>query len=383
MFKEFEADELFEIKKGKRLTKADMKPGDINFIGSASSNNGVTAKIGNTEHLHPAHTITVSYNGSVGEVFLQDEPFWASDDVNVWYPKIKVDDRALLYIMTLIKKLSAKYSYTAKWTIDKMRAEKLSLPIIETSDSNHEYTVEDIDFEYMQKHISDLEQERIAELDAYLAASGLDSYELTDEDKNILSFSPESASNEAGTSEADFGNGKVRFKKFALGTLFTSSTGDVDLQQKDINGKGEFFINSGVENRGIKGRTDRPAKIFPANTITIDFWGNAYYRDFEYKMATHNHVFSLAGDVIRNRLVGMYIAGILSKLPKLFSYNNMATWNKLKTIEISLPVTSDGDINFGYMERYIRAIEKLAIADVVKYKDKVVKTAKKVINAQK
>ena len=100
-------------------------------------------------------------------------------------------------------------------------------------------------------------------------------------------------------------------------------------------------------------------------------------------MATHNHVFSLAGDVIRNRLVGMYIAGILSKLPKLFSYNNMATWNKLKTIEISLPVTSDGDINFDYMERYIRAIEKLAIADVVKYKDKVVKTAKKVINAQK
>ena len=259
MFKEFEADELFEIKKGKRLTKADMKPGDINFIGSASSNNGVTAKIGNTEHLHPAHTITVSYNGSVGEVFLQDEPFWASDDVNVWYPKIKVDDRALLYIMTLIKKLSAKYSYTAKWTIDKMRAEKLSLPIIETSDSNHEYTVEDIDFEYMQERIAELEQERIAELDAYLAASGLDNYKLTEEDKNILALSSESASDEVGTSEADFGNGKVRFKKFALGTLFTSSTGDVDLQQKDINGKGEFFINSGVVNRVIKGRTDRPA----------------------------------------------------------------------------------------------------------------------------
>lgn len=189
MFKEFEADELFEIKKGKRLTKADMKPGDINFIGSTSSNNGVTAKIGNTEHLHPAHTITVSYNGSVGEVFLQDEPFWASDDVNVWYPKIKIDDRALLYIMTLIKKLNAKYSYTAKWTIDKMRAEKLSLPIIETSDPNHEYTVEDIDFEYMQERIAELEQERITELDAYLQASGLDDYELNAEDKEVLSLS--------------------------------------------------------------------------------------------------------------------------------------------------------------------------------------------------
>lgn len=173
----------------------------------------------------------------------------------------------------------------------------------------------------------------------------------------------------------------MRFKKFALDTLFTSSTGDVDLQQKDINGKGEFFINSGVENRGIKGRTDRPTRIFPANTITVDFWGNAYYRDFEYKMATHNHVFSLAGDVIRNGLVGMYIVGILSKLPKLFSYNNMATWNKLKTIEVSLPVTLSGDIDFDYMERYIRAIEKLAIADVAKYKDKLIATTRQVVGA--
>lgn len=171
----------------------------------------------------------------------------------------------------------------------------------------------------------------------------------------------------------------MRFKKFALGTLFTSSTGDVDLQQKDINGKGEFFINSGVENRGIKGRTDKLARIFPANTITVDFWGNAYYRDFEYKMATHNHVFSLAGDVIRNRLVGMYIVGMLFKLPRLFSYSNMATWNKMKTIEIFLPVTFDGGIDFDYMERYIRAIEKLAIADVVKYKDGLIDATKQVV----
>ena len=197
MFKDYVASDIFDIKKGKRLTKANMVEGNINFIGSTSNNNGVTAKIGNTEHLHPAHTITVSYNGSVGEVFLQDEIFWASDDVNVWYPKFAADDKALLYIMTLIKKLSAKYNYNAKWTIDKMRSEKLSLPVIQSSELNHEYTIDDIDFKYMQERIAELEQERIAELeqeriaerDAYLVASGLDDYELTVEDKQILSLS--------------------------------------------------------------------------------------------------------------------------------------------------------------------------------------------------
>ena len=70
----------------------------------------------------------------------------------------------------------------------------------------------------------------------------------------------------------------MRFGEFKLGQLFESQTGDVDLQRKDINDKGYFFINSGVENRGIKGKTDRPAKVFKAGTITIDFCGNAYYR---------------------------------------------------------------------------------------------------------
>ena len=68
-WKPFALGKLFKIEKGKRLTKADMHEGEINFIGASAMNNGITAKVGNTEHLHPANTITVSYNGSVGEAF--------------------------------------------------------------------------------------------------------------------------------------------------------------------------------------------------------------------------------------------------------------------------------------------------------------------------
>lgn len=41
-----------------------------------------------------------------------------------------------------------------------------------------------------------------------------------------------------------------------------------------------------------------------------------------------------------------------------------------------------GEPDFDYMERYIRAIEKLTIADVVKYKVKVIDTTKKLVNSQ-
>ena len=146
--------------------------------------------------------------------------------------------------------------------------------------------------------------------------------------------------------------------------MFSAQTGDTDLQQKDINGKGAYFINSGVEAQGIKGKTDRKAKIFKSNTITIDFWGNAYYRDFEYKMATHNHVFSLSGDIIKNHNIGLYLVSTMSYMKKAFSYNNMGTWTKIKEQCIHLPVTKTGGLDFAFMESRIREMEESRIREM-------------------
>lgn len=176
----------------------------------------------------------------------------------------------------------------------------------------------------------------------------------------------------------------AQYRKFKLKYLFHSETGNVDLQQKDINGKGCYFINSGVDNTGIKGKTDREAKIFPKNTITIDFWGNAYYRDFEYKLATHNHVFSLSGDVIKNEQVGLYLVAQMSYFKKIFSYNKMGTWNRYKDFEILLPVRMNDDgtpildfdhayhpdgylPDFDYMQDRIRELEQDRIRELELY----------------
>lgn len=146
-----------------------------------------------------------------------------------------------------------------------------------------------------------------------------------------------------------------------------AQTGDVDLQQKDCNGKGEFLVNSGLDNCGIKGRTDKTAKIFPANTITVDFWGNAFYRNFEYKMATHNHVFSLSGDVIKNENIGLFLTAQFSYMRKLFSFEYMGTWNKIKLLSISLPITSTGEIDFNFMESFISELEEERISELNAY----------------
>lgn len=389
MNKKFRIGDLFDIHptKAYKLNNYELfaTQGVTPVLSNSSSDNGIGGYCG-LEPTEEGKIITFSDTTTGADtMFYQSKPFIGYPHVQGMYPhNYKVwNEKRYLYVISSIRKASGSgWSYAVKFNRALVCELMVELPVIESSDPNHKYTVDDIDWQYMEVRIKELEEVRIKELDAYLKATNLDDYELTDEDKKVLSLSRKSASNENGSLETDCENGTLKFNEFLLGDLFSSSTGDVDLQQKDINGKGVFLINSGVDNHGIKGKTDRKAKIFPDNTITIDFWGNAYYRDFEYKMATHNHVFSLTGKIIKNRLVGLYLIGRLAKLPTLFSYNNMATWNKLRILTITLPVTPEGEPDFDYMERYIRAIEKLTIVNVVKYKDKVIDTTKKLVNKQ-
>lgn len=150
---EFRIEDIFDVIKGTRLTKADMRDGTIKFVGSSAMNNGETHRIANNEKLHPANTITVCYNGSVGETFYQDEIFWASDDVNVLYPKFDMTKLMAMFICPIIKSVGQKYAFIDKWKQEDMKNEIIRLPITSTGEPDWQY-MED----YMRKIMDKSEQ---------------------------------------------------------------------------------------------------------------------------------------------------------------------------------------------------------------------------------
>ena len=101
---EFRVEELFVVKKGKRLTREAQTDGETPYVGAIDSNNGVSNHIGQ-QAKHKGGTISLSYNGSVGEAFYQPEPFWATDDVNVLYPKLRtrLNQWTALFICTILR----------------------------------------------------------------------------------------------------------------------------------------------------------------------------------------------------------------------------------------------------------------------------------------
>lgn len=128
---EFCVGDLFEVKKGKRLTSDDQTDGDTPYIGAIDSNNGVANYIGQGA-IHDGNTISLSYNGSVGEAFYQPKPFWATDDVNVLYFR-KENDVAFnkyiaLFICAVLRQEKYRYSYGRKWVLESMKSTIIKLP---------------------------------------------------------------------------------------------------------------------------------------------------------------------------------------------------------------------------------------------------------------
>lgn len=143
---EFRYDHIFEIKKGRRLTKAAMTAGTTPFIGAIDSGNGHRQNV-SAKPNHHGNTITVSYNGSVGEAFYQPEPFWASDDVNVLYPKFAMTPFVALFLCTLIRKEKFRFNYGRKWHLGRMNEAIIKLP---TSAGGHP------DWEFMEAYVKAL-----------------------------------------------------------------------------------------------------------------------------------------------------------------------------------------------------------------------------------
>jgi hypothetical protein len=145
-WKYFKYEDVFEVKKGKRLTKEDFIEGTTPFIGAIDSNNGYRDFIGQ-EPIHKGNTITVNYNGSVGEAFYQPKDFWASDDVNVLYPKFKFNEYIAMFILPIIRKEKYRFNYGRKWESTRMRESLIKLPITKNNE---------VDTELMENYIKSL-----------------------------------------------------------------------------------------------------------------------------------------------------------------------------------------------------------------------------------
>lgn len=321
-WKEFVLGNLFIIKKGKRLTAAEQEDGENNYIGAIDSNNGVANHIAQFP-IHKGNTISLSYNGSVGEAFYQKDPYWATDDVNALYSKYNNFNEAIgLFIVTVLRQEKYKFSYGRKWTLENMNSTIIKLPIKHNADGtpfidSHKKYSEDgyvPDWQWMENYIKSLHHKPLTTKNKKKSAL----------QHNICNW-----------------------QEFIVGNLFKVELSKGDIKIDDVDKGNVSLISSGENNNGIVGYIDKngdgKAEIFKGNKITIDMFGNPFYQKDDFYAVSHGRVNILNPKFELNETIGIFISSVIKKEQYKFSYGRAVYSTEAANMIIELPIQYNPD----------------------------------------
>ncbi|WP_134391800.1 restriction endonuclease subunit S [Flavobacterium psychrophilum] len=157
IWEEFNLNKIFtHIQRGKRLKKDDHKKGKIPYVSSTALNNGIDGFVGNTEKIRVfSNCLTIANSGSVGETFYQPFSVIASDHVTKLENK-ELNSYTYLFISTVSKRLSEKYSFNREINDNRIQKEKILLPVNSKKEPDYEYMenyIKKIEFEKLNKYI--------------------------------------------------------------------------------------------------------------------------------------------------------------------------------------------------------------------------------------
>ena len=363
-YKEFKIDDLFDVAQGRRLKKSDFQDGDIPFVMASSKNNGVVAYLSN-----PVTTNTNFITADIlGNVFYQDGLVgYGDDNCGLKLKNGHESEAVYLYLTTVISKFKPMASYgnklRGKWYAEQL----IQLPVKPGTDEIN-YSEDDINWDYMEQYIRDIQVDKLSTLDTYLQETGLNDTRLTAEEQQILSAKP------------TFGEFKVE-DLFACETTRSYNPKTVYLPEGDTP-----YVTRSAYNNGISGYFTDEHGFFvnDGNCITIGAEGGvAFYQPDDFIAGVK--VYTLRHDRMTCE-IGLYLCTALNVYSHIYSYTNARVLDKIKNEIIKLPLkpgttnASEDDIDWDYMEAYIRAIEKQVIADVVTYKDAFIAKAKEIVN---
>ena len=392
-WKEFRLDELFDNPiRGTRLVKEQRIAGDIPLITAGFTNQGVAGFISNEEQK--------TFNGGLtidmfGNCFFRDYVFKADDNILV-FDSEDISKEAKLFIMTSINKATnGLYSYSNQYRMKAFDNTIIKLPVTSSGEIDWQYMQERI-AELEQERIAELEQERIAELEHYLVASGLNDYELTEEDKSILAT--ELFNGDDATELPSENSCRKEARKFRVGDLFEVLKITNKLSKLKLSNDGKFPVySSDTANNGIIGFTDTPNYMCSEDVPVYITFGD-HTRSFNIvrkSFSVLDNVKILRPQFVAEDEILIYIITKWKKTIPDLGYSRH--WKIAKDCVLFLPIQTDTANNpiinpentyhpegyipdWSFMEKYIRAVEKVVIKDVVDWKDEEIKKTKEIVS---
>ena len=334
-WKEFFFTDIFkEVKRGKRLTKANQKEGDIPYVSSTALNNGIDNFISNNKGVRRyKNNLSIANSGSVGSCFYHKYEYIASDHITTLTCK-NADENIYKFMSTIIKRLESKYSFNREINDTRISQEKLILPI--DKDGNPHW-------EYMSKFIQNLEVKSIKNIVQYIYIYIQIKEKLK---KNNLK--------------------NINWKEYFIEEICEIYSGKDIYERERIEGQTPY-VTSTANNNGIGYFVSNTNETLDEHIISVNRNGSVGYSFYHnYKALFGNDTRKLKLKY-QNEFVGKFISFMLLQQKEKYGYGYKMGTARLKRQKIILPSNINGDPNYDFMKKYMIIQEIIKIKKLLDY----------------
>lgn len=337
---------------------------EYDYVTRTSFNQGILQTTGfvNAENLNESGVWSLGLLQM--DFFYRRKKWYAGQFVRKIIPKFDLTESSILFFSTILNQQKKVLLSVLVRNVDEtFNNLQIQLPLKEKSldFSNPCDNIKNIDFDFMESFIRELEEERIRELNAYLLATGLKDYALSSEEEKAL---------EAFRT--------VQWGEFEFKQIFNNIKQGRRLKKEDQKEGTIPFVMSGTTNTGVVGYISNPVASFPSNSITVDIFGNTFYRNFDFGAGDDTGVYWNDKENYSKDEMLFFTAAMGKSLFGKFDYGNKLRSSQSFDIKMQLP-TKNNKPDYATMETFINAVEKLVIKDVVLYADSKIKATENVV----
>ena len=313
-WKWFDINNLFLIEKGERLVKSERTEGETQLITASSKNNGVVDFLSkesfqeNKKLFDNKITIDMFFN-----VFYHNYEYFSDDNVHTLIPKFDLKNSSIyFFLLTVLRQSSYKYAYGRQLRIKRLELEKIKLPV----DAEGEP-----DWDFMERYVKKISKK------IYF-------------DKKVKQFEPKKINTR-------------NWKKFVIGELFKNNIKrGMRLVELDRTKGDLMYYSASSKDNGLTDTISNPLFI-ENDAIIYSTFGDCFYVEGEF---TASDEISILKHSKMNKYNGLFIATILRENKYKYDFGRKAFLNKLLKDSIKLPVDSEGEPDWDFMEDYIKSL---------------------------
>lgn len=165
--------------------------------------------------------------------------------------------------------------------------------------------------------------------------------------------------------EEEFEASGGEWREYRIGDLFGNIVQGSRLTKADQIDGLLPFVMAGVTNTGVVRHIGNKMTIFPKNSLTIDIFGNVFYRNYEFSASDDVGVYWNDEEYSEHSM--LFLASSIQKsLVGKFDFGNKLRSSKSHDLLVKLP-TLNNKLAFSYMENYIKALEAERIETLEAY----------------